>query len=165
MGFIKEFEKFISRGNVIDMAVGVVIGGAFGKIVNSLVVSIIMPLIGYLTNGMDFSKEAWVIQKADPEKNIAEIAVGYGDLIQVTLQFFIIALSIFVVLKLINNVKSRLEKAEPEVPAAPAAPSAEEKLLSEILEQLKKNGAAKETRCGTGKQKNGGHRPPFFFRL
>ena len=142
MGFIKEFEKFISRGNVIDMAVGVVIGGAFGKIVNSLVVSIIMPLIGYLTNGMDFSKEAWVIQKADPE-NIAEIAVGYGDLIQVTLQFFIIALSIFVVLKLINNVKSRLEKAEPEVPAAPAAPSAEEKLLSEILEQLKKNGAAK----------------------
>lgn len=143
MGFIKEFEKFISRGNVIDMAVGVVIGGAFGKIVNSLVVSIIMPLIGYLTNGMDFSKEAWVIQKADPGKNIAEIAVGYGDLIQVTLQFFIIALSIFVVLKLINNVKSRLEKAEPEVPAAPAAPSAEEKLLSEILEQLKKNGAAK----------------------
>ena len=142
MGFIKEFEKFISRGNVIDMAVGVVIGGAFGKIVNSLVVSIIMPLIGYLTNGMDFSKEAWVIQKADPEKNIAEIAVGYGDLIQVTLQFFIIALSIFVVLKLINNVKSRLEKAEPEVPAAPAAPSAEEKLLSEILEQLKKTGAA-----------------------
>ena len=120
MGFIKEFEKFISRGNVIDMAVGVVIGGAFGKIVNSLVVSIIMPLIGYLTNGMDFSKEAWVIQKADPEKNIAEIAVGYGDLIQVTLQFFIIAFSIFVVLKLINNVKSRLEKAEPEVPAAPA---------------------------------------------
>ena len=143
MGFIKEFEKFISRGNVIDMAVGVVIGGAFGKIVNSLVVSIIMPLIGYLTNGMDFSKEAWVIQKADPGKNIAEIAGGYGDLIQVTLQFFIIALSIFVVLKLINNVKSRLEKAEPEVPAAPAAPSAEEKLLSEILEQLKKNGAAK----------------------
>lgn len=143
MGFIKDFEKFISRGNVIDMAVGVVIGGAFGKIVNSLVVSIIMPLIGYLTNGMDFSKEAWVIQKADPEKNITEIAVGYGDLIQVTLQFFIIAFSIFVVLKLINNIKSRLEKAEPVVPPAPPAPSAEEKLLSEILEQLKKNGAAK----------------------
>lgn len=143
MGFIKEFEKFISRGNVIDMAVGVVIGGAFGKIVNSLVVSIIMPLIGYLTNGMDFSKEAWVIQKADPEKNITEIAVGYGDLIQVTLQFFIIAFSIFVVLKLINNIRARLEKAEPVVPPAPPAPSPEEKLLSEILEQLKKNGAGK----------------------
>lgn len=144
MSFIQEFKTFISRGNVIDMAVGVVIGAAFGKIVNSVVGNIIMPLVGYLTGGMDFSDMAWVIQKADPEAGKPLVSVGYGELIQVTLEFFIIAFSIFLVLKVINKLKASAEllEAKQEEPApAPAAapePSTEEKLLGEILDELRK---------------------------
>lgn len=145
MSFIQEFKTFISRGNVIDMAVGVVIGAAFGKIVNSLVGNIIMPLVGYLTGGMDFSEMAWVIQKADPEAGKPLVSVGYGELIQVTLEFFIIAFSIFLVLKVINKLKAsaellekkKEEEAAPEPVAAPE-PSTEEKLLGEILDELRK---------------------------
>lgn len=145
MSFIQEFKTFISRGNVIDMAVGVVIGAAFGKIVNSLVGNIIMPLVGYLTGGMDFSEMAWVIQKANPETGAPLVSVGYGELIQVTLEFFIIAFSIFLVLKVINKLKAsaellekkNAEEAAPE-PAAAPEPSTEEKLLGEILDELRK---------------------------
>lgn len=145
MSFIQEFKTFISRGNVIDMAVGVVIGAAFGKIVNSVVGNIIMPLVGYLTGGMDFSQMAWVIQKANPETGTPLVSVGYGELIQVTLEFFIIAFSIFLVLKVINKLKAsaellekkKAEEAAPE-PAAAPEPSTEEKLLGEILDELRK---------------------------
>lgn len=156
MSFIQEFKTFISRGNVIDMAVGVVIGAAFGKIVNALVANIIMPLVGYLTGGMDFSDMAWVIQKADPEAGKPAVEIGYGILIQVTVEFLIIAFSIFLALKVINKLKNPAEllgkkqQAEEEKPApepapalAPAEPSSEEKLLGEILDELRKANADK----------------------
>lgn len=141
MSFIQEFKTFISRGNVIDMAVGVVIGAAFGKIVNSLVANIIMPLVGYATGGIDFSDKSWVIQKADEATGTPAISVGYGMLIQVTIEFFIIAFSIFVVLKLINKLKESTERKQAEAAAAPAPepePSAEERLLGQILDELRK---------------------------
>lgn len=154
MSFIQEFKTFISRGNVIDMAVGVVIGAAFGKIVNALVANIIMPLVGYLTGGMDFSDMAWVIQKADPEAGKPAVEIGYGILIQVTVEFLIIAFSIFLALKVINKLKNsadllgKKQQAEEEKPApepapAPAEPSSEEKLLGEILDELRKANADK----------------------
>lgn len=149
MGFIQEFKTFISRGNVIDMAVGVVIGAAFGKIVNALVANIIMPLVGYLTGGMDFSDMAWTIQKADPETGKAAVSIGYGMLIQVTIEFLIIALSIFLVLKVINKLKASSErldftkkknagKADIATPAPVPEPTTQEKLLGEILDELRK---------------------------
>lgn len=159
MSFIQEFKTFISRGNVIDMAIGVVIGAAFGKIVNSLVANIIMPLVGYLTGGMDFSDMAWVIQKADPEAGKPAVEIGYGMLIQVTIEFLIIAFSIFLALKVINKLKNPAEllgkkqqaeeeekPAEEPAPAPapePAEPSSQEKLLGEILDELRKANAEK----------------------
>lgn len=155
MSFIQEFKTFISRGNVIDMAIGVVIGAAFGKIVNSLVANIIMPLVGYLTGGMDFSDMAWVIQKADPEAGKPAVEIGYGMLIQVTIEFLIIAFSIFLALKVINKLKNPAEllgkkqQAEeepapaPEPAPQPAEPSSQEKLLGEILDELRKANAEK----------------------
>ncbi len=151
MGFIQEFKTFISRGNVIDMAVGVVIGAAFGKIVNALVAQVIMPTIGFLTGGMDFSDMAWTIQKANPETGKAAVSIGYGMLIQVTIEFLIIALSIFLVMKLINKLKTSSERldflkkknaakaaADAPAPAPAPEPTAQEKLLSEILDELRK---------------------------
>lgn len=155
MSFIQEFKTFISRGNVIDMAIGVVIGAAFGKIVNSLVANIIMPLVGYLTGGMDFSDMAWIIQKADPEAGKPAVEIGYGMLIQVTIEFLIIAFSIFLALKVINKLKNPAEllgkkqQAEeeptpaPEPAPQPAEPSSQEKLLGEILDELRKANAEK----------------------
>lgn len=155
MSFFQEFKTFISRGNVIDMAVGVVIGAAFGKIVNALVANIIMPIVGYLTGGMDFSHMAWVIQKADPQTGKTAVEVGYGMLIQVTIEFLIIAFSIFLALKVINKLKASAEmiskkKEEEQALAAAAAepekapePSSEEKLLVEILEELRKANGGK----------------------
>ncbi|MDD4819624.1 MAG: large-conductance mechanosensitive channel protein MscL [Flavobacteriales bacterium] len=136
MGLIKEFKKFISRGNVMDMAVGVVIGGAFGKIVNSLVADIIMPLIGLITGGVDFTDQKWVLRAGDAAENIPELSIGYGQFIQVIIQFLIIAFAIFLLLKVVNKIMDA-KKEEPK-PTTPPAPSAEEKLLGEILEELKK---------------------------
>lgn len=149
MGFIQEFKTFISRGNVIDMAVGVVIGAAFGKIVNALVTQVIMPTIGFLTGGMDFSDMAWTIQKADPETGKAAVSIGYGMLIQVTIEFLIIALSIFLVLKVINKIKTSSErldflkkkntgKIDTATPTPAPEPTTQEKLLGEILDELRK---------------------------
>ncbi len=149
MGFIQEFKTFISRGNVIDMAVGVVIGAAFGKIVNALVAQVIMPTIGFLTGGMDFSNMAWTIQKADPETGKAAVSIGYGMLIQVTIEFLIIALSIFLVLKVINKIKTSSErldflkkkntgKIDTATPTPAPEPTTQEKLLGEILDELRK---------------------------
>ena len=126
-----EFKAFIARGNVMDMAVGVIIGGAFGKISTSLVNDIIMPLISMLTGGIDFSSWKWVLKAA--QGDAAEVAVNFGNFIAVVLDFIIIALAIFCMLKAIN----KLHKKKEEAPAAPPEPSAEEKLLAEIRDLLK----------------------------
>lgn len=134
---LQEFKKFAMRGNVIDMAVGVIIGGAFGKIVSSLVADVIMPLVGLLVGGINFSQLKWVIKPevADGGEVIAsEVSLNYGNFIQVTFDFLIIAVSVFLMVKAVN-VLSRKKKEE--TAAAPPAPSAEEKLLTEIRDLLR----------------------------
>ena len=133
MGFMKEFKEFAMRGSVVDLAVGVVIGGAFGKIVTSLVNDVIMPPIGYLTGGMDFTELKYVIEPADEANEIAEVAILYGNFINVIIEFLIIAFCIFLVIKGINSMKRK----EEEAPAAPPEPSKEEVLLSEIRDLLR----------------------------
>lgn len=126
MGFFKEFKEFAMKGNVMDMAVGVIIGGAFGKIVTSLVDDVLMPAIGTLTGGVDFSNMAVTFGDAN---------LKYGSFIQNIIDFLIIAFCIFLMIKGMN----KLSKKKEEEPAAPAEPSNEEKLLSEIRDLLKKN--------------------------
>lgn len=137
MGFIKEFKEFAMRGSVVDLAVGVVIGGAFGKIVTSIVDDIIMPPIGYLTGGVDFSQKKLILKDAvaavGEQAAQAEVAINYGNFINVVIQFLIVAFCIFCVIKALNSFK-RKEEAAPE---APAAPSKEETLLAEIRDILK----------------------------
>ncbi|MBP3943251.1 large-conductance mechanosensitive channel protein MscL [Sphingobacteriaceae bacterium WQ 2009] len=137
MGFIKEFKEFAMRGSVVDLAVGVVIGGAFGKIVTSIVDDIIMPPIGYLTGGVDFSQKKIILKDAvaavGEQAAQAEVAINYGNFINVVIQFLIVAFCIFCVIKALNSFK-RKEEAAPE---APAAPSKEETLLAEIRDILK----------------------------
>ena len=141
--FFEEFKAFAMRGNVLDMAVGVVIGGAFGKITNSVVNDIIMPLISMLTGGIDFSAWKWVLKEAVMEgaKVVTpEIAVNYGNLIAVILDFIIIAFAVFCMVKAINKMHDKLSKPEPE--AEPETeedpePTKEELLLAEIRDLLK----------------------------
>jgi large conductance mechanosensitive channel len=133
MGMLKEFKEFAMRGSVIDLAVGVVIGGAFGKIVTSLVDDLIMPPLGYVTGGIDFSNMKFVITEANEAAGISEVAIKYGNFINVFIQFLIIAMCIFLVIKGINSLKRKEEVAE----EAPPAPSNEEKLLTEIRDLLK----------------------------
>ena len=128
---LKEFKEFAMRGSVIDLAVGVVIGGAFGKIVTSLVDDIIMPPIGFITGGVDFSQMKMVLTEANEAAGTAEVAINYGNFINVIIQFIIIAFCIFMVIKGINSLKRKEEVAEA------AAPSAEETLLTEIRDLLK----------------------------
>lgn len=127
------------RGNVIDMAVGVVIGAAFGKIVSSLVNDIIMPVVGVLTNGTNFSEYKWVIQKGVTEGTeviTPEVAVTWGAFVQTVIDFLIIAFCIFLAIKAINRLKRQPEpEPEPEKPAAPT----QEELLTEIRDLLKKD--------------------------
>ena len=135
--FIKEFKEFISRGNVMDMAVGIIIGGAFGKIVSSLVSDIIMPLVGMLIGGINFTNLHIVLKHAHTDeatgKMIEAVTVNYGNFIQTTLDFLIIAFSIFIAIKFMNNLRTKKEEA----PAAPPAPTKEETLLTEIRDILK----------------------------
>ncbi|MEJ5089601.1 large-conductance mechanosensitive channel protein MscL [Sphingobacterium faecium] len=133
MGFLKEFKEFAMRGSVVDLAVGVVIGGAFGKIVTSLVDDIIMPPIGYLTGGVDFSQIKYVLKAADEVAKKPEVSINLGNFINVVIQFLIVAFCIFLVIKALNSMKRKEEKA-PEV--APA-PQREEVLLTEIRDLLK----------------------------
>ena len=136
--FLQEFKEFAVKGNVVDMAVGVVIGGAFGKIVTSLVSDIIMPLIGAATGGLTFTEWKWVIREAvmDGETVVKpELCLTWGNFLQVIFDFIIIALCIFMVIKGINKLK-REPEPEPEAPAAPAGPTQEE-LLTEISDLLK----------------------------
>ena len=129
MGLISEFKEFAMKGNVLDMAVGVIIGGAFGKIVSSLVDDVLMPLVGMITGNIDFTTLAFKIGEGE------EAAVlKYGNFIQNTVDFIIVAFCIFLMLKAINKMNRK--KAEPEAPAAPAGPTQEE-LLAEIRDLLK----------------------------
>ena len=138
--FIQEFKEFALKGSVMDMAVGIIIGGAFGKITNSVVNDIIMPLISMLTGGIDFSAWKWVLKEAVMEgKEVIdpEIAVNYGNLIAVILDFIIIAFAVFCMVKAINKMHDKLSKpAEPEPEKAPE-PTKEEVLLTEIRDLLK----------------------------
>lgn len=131
MGMIQEFKEFAVKGNVVDMAVGVIIGGAFGKIVTSLVGDVIMPPIGVMMGGVDFSNLAIVLKEA-VDKNPAVVII-YGKFIQTVIDFVIIAFVIFMAIKGINSLK----KKEAEAPAAPAAPPNQEVLLAEIRDLLK----------------------------
>lgn len=135
--FFDEFKKFISRGNVVDMAVGVIVGSAFTAIVNSLVKDVITPVISVITGGVDFTQMKYVITPATEE--ITEVAVCYGNFIQAVINFLIIAFVVFCMVKLINGMRAKLEKQQEEAPAAPPAPSEEVVLLSEIRDLLKKD--------------------------
>lgn len=140
--FFSEFKEFAMRGNVVDMAVGVIIGAAFGKIVSSLVDDIIMPLIGVATGGMNFTDYKWVVQKAvmDGQEIIKpEVTMNWGAWVQTVVDFLIVAFCIFVMIKFINNLRKKAERqkeAAVEAPAAPA-PTKEEELLTEIRDLLK----------------------------
>ena len=134
MSVVKEFREFIAQGNVLDLAVGVVIGAAFGKIVTSLVEQVIMPPIGLALGQVDFSDLKWVLKPADAATKTAEVAIQYGAFVNTIIQFIIVAFAIFLVVKLVNNLR-REKAAEPE--AAPAAPTTTELLLTEIRDSLK----------------------------
>ena len=137
MSIISEFKEFAMRGNVIDLAVGVVIGAAFGKIVTSLVDKVIMPPIGWLIGNVDFSKLAWTLAPARVAADGTEIpavVIGYGDFINTVVQFVIVAFAIFMLVKVVNRLSRKKEAA----PAAPAAPSEEVLLLREIRDSLRK---------------------------
>jgi|SRR5690606_35207219 len=138
MAIIKEFKEFAMRGSVMDLAIGVIIGAAFGKIVTSLVDDILMPPIGYISGGIDFSNKQWVIKPADAAANTAEVAIRYGNFINTVIQFLIVAFCIFLLVKGINSLK-REKAAAPEVPPAPTK---EEVLLTEIRDAIR-NQAAK----------------------
>ena len=131
---LNEFKTFAMRGNVVDMAVGIIIGGAFGKIVSSMVGDILMPIVGTLTGGIDFSKAAVVIKDAVTEGGKVvkpEVVVSYGKFIQHTIDFLIIAFAIFMMVKFMNSMKKKEE-------AKPKAPPKEEVLLTEIRDILAK---------------------------
>ena len=135
MGMVGEFKDFISRGNVIDLAVGVIIGAAFGKIVTSLVEQVVMPPIGLVLGRVDFSNLKWVLAPEDPATEaIEEVAIQYGAFINTLIQFAIVAFVIFLMVKFINRLR-RERAAEPD--PVPAAPTATEALLSEIRDELR----------------------------
>lgn len=135
MSVIQEFKQFAIKGNVVDMAVGVIIGAAFGKIVSSFVTDVVMPPIGVLIGGVDFSKLAVSLQAASA--TAPAVVISYGKFIQTVVDFTIVAAVIFVVIKGINRMK-RKEELAAAAPAAPPAPSAQEVLLTEIRDLLKK---------------------------
>ena len=133
--FLQDFKAFAMRGNVMDMAVGVIIGGAFGKIITSVVSDIIMPPIGLLVGGVNFTDLKWEMKPAQEIDGVMQEAVtlNYGNFLQTAFDFIIIAISIFIFIRLI----SKLSRKKEEAPAAPSAPSKEEVLLTEIRDLLK----------------------------
>lgn len=141
--FIQEFKEFALKGNVVDMAVGVIIGGAFGKIVSSLVADVLMPLLGLAVGSMDFKDMKYVLQAAVKEGDKVikpEIVLAYGNFIQVIIDFLIIAISIFVVIKLVTRLsalRKKEEVAEEPAPEEPETPPADVQLLTEIRDLLK----------------------------
>lgn len=140
MKFFKEFKEFAMRGNVMDMAVGIIIGGAFGKIVSSLVSDVIMPPVGVLLGGVDFSELKLTLQQAQTDaagELIPAVTLNYGLFINTIIDFVIVAFAIFLMIKAINSVH-RKKAEEPAAPPAPPAPTKEEELLTEIRDLLKK---------------------------
>ncbi len=134
MKLVDEFKSFAMKGNVVDMAVGIIIGAAFGRIVSSMVTDIIMPPIGLLIGGVNFT-DLKVVMKAATETKAA-VTWNYGNFVQVCFDFLIVAFSVFMLIKAMNSAKSKEEL--PAAPAAPPAPTMEETLLSEIRDLLKK---------------------------
>jgi large conductance mechanosensitive channel len=139
---LKEFKEFISKGNVLELAVGLIMATYFGAIVKSLVNDMIMPAVGNLLGGVDFNDMKHVLTEevlaADGTVQTAEVAIRYGTFINNIIVFIIVAFSVFLVVKAYNNMKKRMEKKKEEEPAAPPAPSKEEVLLTEIRDLLKK---------------------------
>ncbi len=153
--FLQEFKEFALKGNVVDMAIGVIIGGAFGKIVTSLVEDILMPIIGCLIGGMDFKDMKYIIKAAIKEGDKVikpEIAISYGNFIQVIVDFFIIAVSIFIVIKIMMRLvaMSKKEEVKEETPVEEAPPElpADVQLLTEIRDLLKEKHQEKKTEKG-----------------
>ena len=133
MKVVGEFREFIARGNVVDLAVGVIIGAAFGKIVASLVEQVIMPPIGLLVGRVDFSELKWVLAPAAPATKTAEVAIAYGAFLNTIVQFLVVAFAVFLLVKLVNVIRRREAQSE----APPTAPTPSEKLLTEIRDLLK----------------------------
>lgn len=131
MGMLQEFKEFAVKGNVIDMSVGIIIGGAFGKIISSFVADVVMPPIGVAVGGVDFTKLAVTLK--EKVGDVPAVTLNYGNFLQTMVDFTIVAVAIFMVVKLINSLK----KAEAAAPEAPAAPTKEELLLTEIRDLLK----------------------------
>ncbi len=145
MGLIKEFKDFAMKGNVVDMAVGIIIGAAFGKIVSSLVNDVIMPPIGKLVGGKAFADLSYTLGMTEPVKDAAggivepakPIVLAYGMFLQTVFDFLIVAIAIFAMIKIMNTAKARFEKKQANVPATPAAPTEDVLLLREIRDALK----------------------------
>lgn len=143
MSFIKEFKEFALKGNLVDLAVAVAMGGAFGKVVTAFIDGMVMPAIGMLSGGTDFNDKKWILKKAvdaavatDGTKTeaIPEVAIKWGSFVTVGVEFLIVAFVVFVVIKALNKLKKKQEEA----PAPPAAPSSTDSLLMEIRDALKK---------------------------
>ena len=136
--FLQDFKAFAMKGNVIDMAVGVIIGGAFGKIVSSVVADVIMPPIGLLVGGVNFTDLKWVMKPAvveDGKEVVAAVTLNYGNFLQMTFDFLVIAFSVFLFVRLLSKLNRK--KKTPAAPPAPPAPGKEELLLTEIRDLLK----------------------------
>ena len=137
MSLVSEFREFAIKGNVVDLAVGVIIGAAFNSIVKSLVDQVVMPPIGLLTGGIDFSKLEWVLRPENlATEEIEKVSIQYGAFLNTVIQFAIVAFVVFMVVKAINKLR-RQEAAHPEVAAPPPAPTTTEMLLAEIRDALK----------------------------
>jgi large conductance mechanosensitive channel len=133
MGIVKEFKEFALRGNVIDMAVGIIIGAAFGKIVSSLVSDVMMPPLGLAMGGVDFSDKVLTLKEAAGDK--PAVMLKYGVFINEVINFLIVAIAVFLLIKAINTARKRFEKQQE---AAPAGPTVDQKLLMEIRDELKR---------------------------
>jgi large conductance mechanosensitive channel len=139
MGVIKEFKEFAVKGNVLDMAIGIIIGGAFGKIVTSILNDILMPPLGLLIGGTDFTDLKVIIKDKtiDVAGNaVAEVSVNYGNFIQTLIDFTLVAIAVFMIIKVMNRIRAKLDAA-PKTPSPPTEPTKEEKLLTEIRDILK----------------------------
>jgi large conductance mechanosensitive channel len=133
VGIFQEFREFVSRGNVVDLAVGVIIGGAFNGVIKSLVEQVIMPPVGLLTSGVDFAKLEFVLKPENLATKHAAVVIQYGAFINTIIQFLITTAAVFAMVKVVNI----LRRSEAEAPAEPAAPTASEALLVEIRDLLK----------------------------
>lgn len=137
--FLQDFKSFAMKGNVVDMAVGVIIGGAFGKIVSSMVADLIMPPLGLLIGGVNFTDLKWVMKPAEMVggKEVAAVALNYGQFLQATFDFLIIAFSIFMFIRLLTKLTTKKQEDTPASPPPPPVPTKEEILLTEIRDLLK----------------------------